>query len=106
MARAGFNSTSPGLPPVVDTLWMIWPTWQPSDGLAEEFSRVWLHELARGSLYEKTSFPWVISRVPGFKARLTDAVYIYSPSQRCGWTERGSERRQGLRHVLRRKRHH
>ena len=80
MARAGFN-TSLRLP-VVDTLWMIWPT---GDEIAEKMSRLWLHEVARYSSYEKTSYPWVVSQVPKFKPVLTDAIYIYSPEQRCDY---------------------
>mmetsp|Transcript_16927 Transcript_16927/g.43482 ORF Transcript_16927/g.43482 Transcript_16927/m.43482 type:complete len:311 (+) Transcript_16927:78-1010(+) len=77
MARSGFN-TSARLP-VVDTLWMIWPS---ADEVAEKMSRLWLHEVARFSCFEKVSYPWVIWQVPEFKARLTDAIYIYSPEQR------------------------
>ena len=80
MERQSFN-TSRRLP-VTDTLWMIWPT---GDEIAEKMSRLWLHEVARFSSYEKVSYPWVVSQVPDFKAYLTDAVYIYSPEQRCGW---------------------
>ena len=44
------------------------------------------HEVARFSRYEKVSYSWVVSQVPRFKPRLTDAIYIYSPEQRCGWS--------------------
>ena len=77
MARAGFNASA--RLPVVDTLWMIWPT---ADKVAERMSRLWLHEVARWSCFEKISYPWVVSQVPEFRARLTDAIYIYSPDQR------------------------
>jgi len=77
MTRAGFN-TSQRLP-VTDTLWMIWPA---ADEVAEKFSRLWLHEVARFSLFEKVSYAWVVSQVPHFKPHLTDAIYIYSPEQR------------------------
>ena len=80
MARAGFNSSQ--RLPVVDTLWMIWPT---GDAVAEKVSQLWLHEVARFSSYEKVSYPWVVSQVPDFKADLTDAIYIYSPTQKCGY---------------------
>ena len=77
MVHTGFN-TSDRLP-VVDTLWMIWPA---PGNVTEKMSRLWLHEVARWSAYEKIAYPWVVSRVPEFKARLTDAIYIYSPTQR------------------------
>ena len=85
MSRAGFN-VSLRLP-VADTLWMLWPT---GDEVAERMSRLWLHEVARFSSFEKVSYAWVVSQVPQFRARLTDAVYIYSPQQRCGWTANSS----------------
>ena len=77
MAQAGFNTTAKL--PVVDTLWMLWPT---ASSIAEKMSRLWLHEVARFSCFEKVSYPWILSQVPEFKARLTDAIYIYSPQQR------------------------
>lgn len=77
MTSAGFN-TSHRLP-ITDTLWMIWPT---GDEVSQKMSKLWLHEVARHSSYEKVSYAWIISQVPEFKARLTDAVYIYSPDQR------------------------
>jgi hypothetical protein len=86
MARAGFNSSSPGIPRITDTLWMIWPK---SDEAVERLSRLWLHEVARFSSFEKVSYPWVVSQVPDFRPKLTDAIYIYSPQQRCGWKTEG-----------------
>lgn len=81
MAHAGFNYTMVSHK-VTDTLWMIWPT---GDEVAERMSRLWLHEVARFSSYEKISYPWVAAQVPTFKAYLSNAVYIYSPDQRtCG----------------------
>mmetsp|Transcript_22462 Transcript_22462/g.50753 ORF Transcript_22462/g.50753 Transcript_22462/m.50753 type:complete len:285 (-) Transcript_22462:900-1754(-) len=80
MGHAGFNITTPGLPPVVDTLWMIWP----SSDAGQAFSRHWLHEVARFSSFEKASYSFVRARVPEFKPWLTDAIYVYSPAQRCG----------------------
>ena len=85
MVQAGFNSSSPRIPRITDTLWMIWPR---SDATVERLSRLWLHEVARFSSFEKVSYPWVVSQVPDFKPRLTDAVYIYSPEQRCGWKKK------------------
>ena len=80
MARSGFNTSQPL--PVTDTLWMIWPL---PDKAAERMSRLWTHEVARHSSHEKASYAWVVSRVPDFRPRLTDAFYIYSSSQRmCG----------------------
>ena len=78
MARAGFNTSLRH--PVVDTLWMVWPT---GDEVAERMSRLWTHEVARFSSYEKVSYSWVASQLPEFRPRLTDAIYIYSPEQRC-----------------------
>ena len=86
MARAGFNSSSPRVPLITDTLWMIWPK---SDAAVERLSRLWLHEVARFSSFEKVSYPWVVSQVPAFRPKLTDAIYIYSPQQRCGWKTEG-----------------
>ena len=86
MARAGFNSSSPRVPLITDTLWMIWPK---SDAAVERLSRLWLHEVARFSSFEKVSYPWVVSQVPAFRPKLTDAIYIYSPQQRCGWKTAG-----------------
>ena len=80
MSRAGFNTSQ--RVPVTDTLWMVWPT---GDQWAERMSRLWLHEVARFSSYEKVSYAWVAAQVPAFRPRLTDAIYIYSPEQRnCG----------------------
>ena len=31
---------------------------------AQRFSRLWMHEVARFSSYEKVSYPWVLSQVP------------------------------------------
>ena len=85
MARAGFN-TSLRLP-VTDTLWMIWPA---IDEVAQTLSRLWMREVARHSCFEKAAYPFVLSQVPKFVARLTNAVYIYSPEQRCGyWSNSG-----------------
>ena len=81
MARAGFNASSPRIPRITDTLWMIWPK---ADSTVEKVSELWLHEVARFSSFEKTSYPWVVSQVPTFMPRLTDAIYIYSPDQKCG----------------------
>ena len=81
MMRGGFNMSVRW--PVTDTLWMIWPT---GDEVAERMSHLWTHEVARFSRYEKVSYSWVVSQVPRFKPRLTDAIYIYSPEQRCGWS--------------------
>ena len=40
---------------------------------------------ATPSSYEKISYPWAAAQVSGFKAYLTNAIYIYSPDQRtCG----------------------
>ena len=77
MTRTGFNVSHRFR--VVDTLWMIWPA---ADHVAERMSRLWLHEVARHSSLEKVSYPWVCSRVPAFRAKLVDAVYIYAPAQR------------------------
>lgn len=77
MSHSGFNTSIRW--PVVDTLWMIWPT---ADAISEKMSKLWLHEVARFSSYEKLSYPWILSQVPEFRARLTDAIYIYSPQQR------------------------
>lgn len=83
MAHAGFNSSQ--RLPVTDTLWMIWPVHDAAAvEIAASVSRLWLHEVARYSSYEKTSYPWIVSQVPKFRPRLTDAIYIYSPEQRCG----------------------
>ena len=65
--------------PVADTLWMIWPT---TGRVVDKMSRLWMHEVARFSSYEKVSYAWAVSQVPEFKARLIDAIYIYSPDQR------------------------
>ena len=80
MARAEFNASACSLR-IMDTLWMIWPT---ADEKARTVSRLWMHEVARFSSFEKVSYPWVISQVPGFSQWLTDAIYIYAPAQRCG----------------------
>ena len=81
MERAGFNASSPRIPRIADTLWMIWPK---ADAAVEKVSELWLHEVARFSSFEKTSYPWVVSQVPTFVPRLTDAIYVYSPEQKCG----------------------
>ena len=105
MRRAGFNISAPGLPPVVDTLWMIWPR----NEAAQEFSRRWLHEVVRFSSFEKASYAFVRFLVHDFKPRLTDAIYVYSPAQRCGWgtakpksAHKGSKGRKRLRGRYRR----
>lgn len=77
MAREGFN-TSQWLP-VVDTLWMIWPT---GDKLVEQFSRDWLHEVAHFSSFEKVSYSFVVWRHSDFRVKLVDAIYVYAPQQR------------------------
>ena len=80
MTRAGFNISENHR--VTDTLWMIWPS---GGEAAERMSRLWMHEVARFSSYEKISYPWAAAQVSGFKAYLTNAIYIYSPDQRtCG----------------------
>ena len=94
MESAGFNSSAPNLPRILDTLWMVWPL---VDEVVQRFSRLWIHEVARYSSFEKASYPWVFSRVPEFKPWLTDAIYIYSPEQRCGWSsnkEKGNASRR------------
>ena len=82
MKDANFNASAPNLPRILDTLWMIWPV---VDDVVQRLSRLWMHEVARYSCFEKASYPWVFSRVPEFKPWLTDSIYIYSPEQRCGW---------------------
>ena len=88
MESSGFNASEPSRArlPITDTLWMIWPSWPGGDMIAEKMSRLWLHEVARYSSFEKVAYAWIVSQLPTFKAYLTDAIYIYSPTQKCGWT--------------------
>lgn len=106
MDASGFNLSTSSEIKVTDTLWMIWPT---PDNVAQRFSRLWSHEVARYSSFEKVSYAWVLSRVPEFKIALVDAIYIYSPSQRCVYGSRDKMRthreakhraRWRLRHAL------
>eukprot|EP00966_Prymnesium_polylepis_P176001 4073790-Prymnesium_polylepis.1 len=60
MDSAGFNYSSPTIPRITDTLWMVWPA---ADDRVQRLSRLWMHEVAHFSSYEKVSYPWVVSRV-------------------------------------------
>ncbi|KAL1500650.1 hypothetical protein AB1Y20_013298 [Prymnesium parvum] len=95
MAHAGLNLSSATLPRITDTLWMVWPT---PDEAARRFSRLWAHEVALYSSFEKVSYPWVLLQVAEMRVWLTDAVYIYSPLQRCGsgWVK--AKPKRALRH--------
>ena len=66
-------------------MYQIWPM---VDEPALRFSRLWFAEVAVRSPYEKVSFSWVASQVPGFKAICAWAEYVYSPEQRCKCPQR------------------
>lgn len=80
MRDAGFNASSYEKRQIPDTLFLAWPP--TLDGVPQRLSRLWFHEIARRSAYEKASYAWAASKVPELRKLFTNAVYVYSPEQR------------------------